>query len=110
MRPRKIRRIAAGMAFGAALGAAVVIGAGESRADIDPYIPSPPLWCPGNDPNAFVASGYGGYCEGSSYPDGTRWNTYRVGWFWNPMRCIIPDGTPFPPIAQRGGCGGAWQG
>ena len=52
----------------------------------DPFVPNPPMWCPGNDPTVFVASGYGGFCEGRNYA----------------------DGTPFPPIAAPGGCGGGW--
>ena len=27
-----------------------------------------------------------------------------------PLRCIIADGTAFPPVAPPGGCGGAWGG
>ena len=38
----------------------------------DPFIPDPPIWCPGNDPNAFVASGYGGFCEGRTYSATTQ--------------------------------------
>lgn len=87
----------------------MLLGAGPAgAAPGDPFVPDPPMWCPGNDPNAFVASGYGGFCEGRTYPDGTRWNTYRVGFFWQPLRCIIADGTAFPPIAPPGGCGGGW--
>ena len=81
---------------------------GASPSPGDPLVPNPPMWCPGNDPSVFVASGYGGFCEGRNFPDGTRWNTYRAGWFWQPLRCIIVDGTPFPPIAPPGGCGGNW--
>jgi hypothetical protein len=97
----------------AAVGCAVMAGAlavapqaGASPGD--PFIPNPPMWCPGNDPSAFVASGYGGFCEGRTFPDGSRWNTYRVGFFWQPLRCIIPNGSPFPPMAPPGGCGGDW--
>lgn len=97
-----------------ALCAALMIGAGlPGAASVaaspgDPLVPNPPMWCPGNDPGAFVASGYGGFCEGRSFSDGTRWNTYRVGFFWQPLRCIIADGTAFPPLAPPGGCGGDW--
>lgn len=82
--------------------------AGTAHADTDPNIPNPPLWCPGNTPGAIVALVYGGYCEGRTYPDGTRWNTYRIGWFRQPLRCIIPDGTINPPTAPTGSCGGNW--
>lgn len=71
-----------------------------ANATPDPYWPLPPFWCPGNE---------GGiYCEGRSYPDGTRWNVFRIGYFWNPLRCIIPDGPMNPPLAPPGGCGGNW--
>lgn len=104
-------RVLAAIALCAAVVGAALAGAtAAAAAPGDPFILDPPIWCPGNDPNAFVASGYGGFCEGRTYPDGTRWNTYRVGFFWQPMRCIIPDGTAFPPLAAPGGCGGAWGG
>jgi len=63
-------------------------GAGVGAAAPDPYFPLPPSWCPGNPPGALTASGYGGYCEGNSYPDGTRWNAYSIGLLWQPVRCI----------------------
>lgn len=87
--------------------AAVAVGlAGPAQAQPDPYLPVPPFWCPGNPPGAISGSGYGGYCEGKTFPDGTRLNTWRLGAFWQPIRCIIPDGTPNPPLAPPGGCGG----
>jgi len=70
-------------------------GAGVGAAAPDPYFPLPPSWCPGNPPGALTASGYGGYCEGNSYPDGTRWNAYSIGLLWQPVRCIIPTGPRF---------------
>ena len=94
--------------LGAGFVAAAALGVPAAASPGDPFVPNPPMWCPGNDPNAFVASGYGGFCEGRTFPDGTRWNTYRVGFFWQPLRCIIADGTPFPPIAPPSGCGGDW--
>jgi hypothetical protein len=53
-----------------------------------------------------VGSEYGGYCEGKTFPDGTRLNVYRLGYFWQPIRCIIPDGSMTPPLAPPGGCAG----
>jgi hypothetical protein len=84
---------------------AAIICSGQAAAQPDPHIPWPPIWCPGNGPG-ISASGYGGYCEGVSYPDGSRWNIYRIGAWWQPMRCIIPDGSMSPPLAGPGGCGG----
>ena len=102
------KRILAGALCAAAVVAGILAAPPADAAPGDPFVPNPPMWCPGNDPTVFVASGYGGFCEGRSYPDGTRWNTYRVGFFWQPLRCIIADGTPFPPIAGPVGCGGGW--
>ena len=91
----------------AALAAAALIFAPSAHADLSPYVPEPPFWCPGNGPG-ISASGYGGYCEGRSFPDGTRLNdVWRMGYFWQPIRCIIPDGSINPPRAGPGGCGGA---
>ena len=53
--------------------AALVIGpttAPAASAELDPYIPTRRSGA-GNGPG-LSASGYGGYCEGRSYPDGTR--------------------------------------
>uniref|UniRef100_A0AAU8GPP9 Minor tail protein n=1 Tax=Mycobacterium phage Farewell TaxID=3158893 RepID=A0AAU8GPP9_9CAUD len=105
MRPRRLRQV-----VGAVSAAAVLIGTGlgwAARAEAlpDPYVPAPPLWCPGNGPG-LSASGYGAYCEGRTFPDGSRLNTFRIGAFWQPLRCIVPNGTPTPPLAGPGGCGG----
>ncbi|TDH46007.1 hypothetical protein E2F47_27485 [Mycobacterium eburneum] len=102
---RTARRLLASFAAGAVLAGTAIGYCGHAHADYSPFVPNPPLWCPGNAPGINVL-GYGGYCEGKSFPDGTRLNTFRVGWFWNPLRCIIPDGTINPPLAGPGGCGG----
>jgi hypothetical protein len=39
----------------------------SAHADLSPYVPEPPFWCPGNGPG-ISASGYGGYCEGPTSP------------------------------------------
>jgi hypothetical protein len=100
----KIRRI-----FAAVIAAGVLAGTSpvtSVHADsMSPFVPMPPFWCPGNGPG-LSASGYGGYCEGRTFPDGTRLNVYRIGYFWQPIRCIIPDGSINPPLAPPGGCGG----
>lgn len=89
----------------------LVVGpATDARAN-DPFVPQPPYWCPGNDdPNSVGFLRTGGFCEGQSFPDGTRWNTVRVGRLWLPRRCIVFNGSPTPPSAPPGGCGGAWNG
>ncbi|HTH89222.1 hypothetical protein [Mycobacterium sp.] len=100
----KIKRI---IAVAGALTALTITGVGyTAHADpLSPLVPNPPFWCPGNGPG-LSASGYGGYCEGKTFPDGTRLNVYRLGYFWQPIRCIIPDGSKTPPLAPPGGCGG----
>lgn len=91
------------------MAAAAMLTAAPAAAEPDPLVPQPPLWCPGNPPGAIAASGYGGYCEGRSFPDGTRLNAYAIGMFWQPMRCIIPNGSMTPPLAPPGGCGGVFD-
>lgn len=80
----------------------------DSNATPDPYMPIPPIWCPGGG----IQTGWGGYCDGRPYPDGTKWHQDSVwapfvGQIWRPIVCVI-DGTPAPPpLAGPGGCGGA---
>lgn len=75
---------------------------------LDPHIPVAAVdWCPGGG----SLNQWGGSCEGKTYPDGTRWN---VAWadtgeetVEHPMKCVIHNGSPFPPAAGAGGCGRA---
>lgn len=94
----------------AALSTAVLVGCGvgwAARAEAlpDPFTPAPPFWCPGNGAG-LSSSGFGAYCEGRTFPDGSRLNTFRIGYYWQPLRCIIPDGSMNPPLAGPGGCAG----
>jgi hypothetical protein len=75
----------------------------SASAAYDPHVPIPPYWCPGGG----VFSGWGGHCEGVSYPDGTRWNFNSVMGVITPMQCVVFTGQPNPPLAGPGGCGGA---
>ncbi|SIE45486.1 glycine rich protein [Mycobacteroides abscessus subsp. abscessus] len=96
-------KVTAALAAVAALGA-MLLASPDASADplFDPRYPVPALgWCAGGG----SGSGYGGYCEGASFPDGARLNYFRVLGFWQGPRCIIPDGTPNPPAAP-GHCGG----
>lgn len=69
----------------------------------DPYIPIPALgWCPGG---GFGGAGWGGYCEGQTYADGTRWSMNTVLGYSQPMQCIVFTGQPMPPLAPPSGCG-----
>lgn len=96
--------------MGAAVAAALILAPGAQAAP-DPFFPHPPHWCPGNvAPNSSGLLRTGGFCEGQSFPDGTRWNAYRVGRLWLPLRCIVFNGSPTPPLAPPGGCGGGWNG
>lgn len=101
-----VRNTVAALAVTTAVAAGGLFSAAAASAQPDPYVPQPPFWCPGNPHGAISGSGYGGYCEGRTFPDGTRLNTWRLGPYWQPIRCIIPDGTPNPPLAPPGGCGG----
>lgn len=80
----------------------IVVVPGPQPAQLSPYVPNPPAWCPGGG----NSSAWGGYCEGKTFKDGTRLNLHRIGFAWQPMRCIVPDGSPFPPLAGPGGCAG----
>jgi hypothetical protein len=97
------------MAVGAAIAASCISPPAANADMYDPHIPIPLLsWCPGGG----IGTGLGGYCEGASYPDGTRWNIAYgwapfVGRIQQPMRCIVFTGDPNPPLAGPGGCGGA---
>lgn len=104
---RTVRRVLVTALAGGVIAGTGLVWADHAHALPDPHVPQPPIWCPGNGPG-LSASGYGGYCEGQSFPDGSRLNVFRIGWAWQPMRCIIPDGTPFPPLAGPGGCAGVF--
>lgn len=98
----KTRTLLASMGFGAVIAASTIAGAPPAHAQWDPRIPIPVLtWCPGGG----GGSGWGGYCEGINFPDGTRLNFFRVMGYWQGPRCIRPNGTP-DPIPAPGGCGG----
>lgn len=97
------RRIVAGTAATIVLTGTGIGWANRAHAEqLDPHIPIPVLtWCPGGG----GGSGFGGYCEGINFTDGSRLNYARVLGFWQGPRCIFPDGTPTPPAAP-GHCGG----
>ncbi len=110
-----IRRRAAGalLAAGIAVGGAVgMAGAGSAMpapapAPYDVFMPIPAAnWCPGGG----ASNQWGGYCEGVSYADGTRWNVAWVnapyaGMVYQPMKCVVHTGSPMPPNAWPSGCG-----
>ena len=107
---RRTRALRATVTLGAALSAVVLAAMPESTASpYDPHTPIPALsWCPGGG----GSTGWGGYCECTSYPDGTRWNIAWgfapfAGTVWQPMKCVVFTGSPLPPLAGPGGCGGA---
>ena len=93
---------ATGMAvFGMALATAFVPAQTHAQHDI-----APPNWCPGGG----SLTGWGGYCDGRTFPDGTKWHQDSfwapfVGRVWNPIVCVRAD-APAPPPLAPGGCGG----
>ena len=88
--------------FAALLIAISVITSPKASAMPDPYMPLPPVWCPGGGGQ----SPWGGYCDGKTFPDGTKLHIANGMGFWLPVQCVIA-GTPAPPpLAGPGGCGG----
>jgi len=66
----------------------------------DPKIPDPIMfWCMGG--------GQPGYCDGEHYPDGSYWHVINAPVVRMRMDCVIDNGSPLPPLAPPGGCGGA---
>lgn len=100
MRPRRLRRLLWLIALGGLVAAATLaIVLPKASAMPDPYMPLPPLFCAGGG----VQTPWGGYCDGATFPDGTKWHAANGMGFWLPATCVIADGgtTPAP-----GGCRG----
>jgi len=79
----------------------VAVSSPKAHADsiFDPYMPIPALgWCPGGG----VGSGWGGFCDGRRYADGTFWHSANAMGFWLPTQCVIDNGTAMPPAAPWG--------
>ncbi len=95
-----------------AAAAALLSANAPAHADnppMDPRVPNPMIgWCPGGGSGGLT--GYG-FCDGVRYPDGSYWHVIRgeVPFAGSQMRmdCVIDDGSPIPPLARHGGCGGA---
>lgn len=103
MHKRTARRLLASVSVGALMMCGGLYSCTPARAQgLDPHIPVPVLtWCPGGG----AGGPLGGYCEGVSFPDGTRLNSFHGPGFWVGPRCIRPNGTATPPLAP-GGCRG----
>lgn len=86
--------------FAAAIYAIIVLSLGRANAMPDPYTPIPPAYCAGGGGQ----TPWGGYCDGKTFPDGTKLHIANAMGFWQPMQCIIADGGTTP--ASPGGCGG----
>lgn len=104
---RTVRRFLASVAAGAVLAGTAIGYAGHAHAMPDPYMPLPPVWCPGGG----IQTGWGGYCDGKTFPDNTKWHMDSfvapfVGRVWNPIVCVVADAPAPPPLAGPGGCGG----
>ena len=103
---------------GVAIAAALIV-APSAHAAPDPHIPNPGAnYCPGGSAGSPI---YMGFCDGEHYPDGTYWHTRQWGIpiYGSPnglagtnggpngAECVIDNGSPLPPPAPPGGCGGA---
>ena len=89
-----------------ALAAAGMLTAARAEAQPDPYWPVPPVWCPGGG----TMTSWGGFCDGATFPDGTKWHMDSfwapfVGRVWNPIVCVVADAPAPPPLAGPNGCG-----
>ena len=67
---------------------------------------APPNWCPGGG----ALTAWGGYCDGATYPDNTKWHQDSfwapfVGRVWNPIVCVVANAPAPPPLAPPSGCG-----
>ena len=88
--------------------------AAPALADPDPHQPNPQAnYCPGGGAGSMI---YAGYCDGVPYPDGSYWHyiQYGIPLVGHPagllspgMQCVVNNGSPVPPPAPPGGCGGA---
>ena len=73
----------------------------------DPKIPDPIMfWCMGGGAG-YLLLGQPGYCDGERYPDGSYWHVINAPVVRMRMDCVIDNGSPLPPLAPPGGCGGA---
>ncbi|MFV1363791.1 hypothetical protein AAHH97_10165 [Mycolicibacterium elephantis] len=95
---------------GAVTAAALATAAtGSANQEMDPHMPNTTQgYCPGG---GFGGATGWGYCDGIKYPDGSYWHQLRapapfVGSTIT-LTCVIDDGSPVPPPAPPGGCGGA---
>lgn len=77
------------------LTAMLLIASGKASAMPDPYMPIPGYWCQGGGGQF---GGWGGFCDGATYPDGTHWHVANGMGIWLPAVCTFADGgtTPAP--------------
>lgn len=102
---------------------AVVIAGAVAAVTVPAAQASPP---PGFDdphiPNMMMGNCLGGkgglgsisYCDGERYADGSYWHQLLMmqGWLGPTvtMNCVVDNGSPIPPAAPAGACGGSWDG
>jgi hypothetical protein len=74
----------------------------------DPHMPNFQFgYCPGGQ------GGWGDFtqwCDGQPFPDATYWHQQFLDPGFGPhftLSCLVHDGSPVPPPAPPGGCGGA---
>ena len=107
---RRIARVMSAILFTAVFAA----GVGHADPQPDPHMPNPQAgYCPGGGMGSMI---YAGFCGGERYPDGTYWHYIQHGipMIGHPagllspgMQCVLDNGSPVPPPAPPGGCGGA---
>jgi hypothetical protein len=73
-------------------------------------IPHPIMfWCMGGGAGNLLL-GQPEYCDGERYPDGSYWHVINAPVVRMRMDGVIDlncNGSPVPPLAPPGGCGGA---
>ena len=73
-------------------------------------IPHPIMfWCMGGGAGNLLL-GQPEYCDGERYPDGSYWHVINAPVVRMGMDGVIAvncNGSPVPPLAPPGGCGGA---
>lgn len=103
MKSLLIRFVVVATLLACAATAVVILTTEKAHAALDPYVPIPPVWCPGGGGQ----SPWGGWCDGKTFPDGTKLHIANGMGFWLPIQCVIADAPAPPPLAPAGGCGGA---
>jgi hypothetical protein len=104
---RRQPRLLATLAAVAAVGVAPLASADPPGQN--PHMPNVTIgYCPGGQ-GGFLATKW---CDGQPYADGSYWHQLIMtgSSITGPvfqLNCVVNDGSPIPPAAPPGGCGGA---